>query len=131
MCPIQYYTIMLNCKDKKLLRMRMVWHFKEHKNLSLTARAFNTTRITVAKWVKRYEEAGYAGLESRSTKEKQTTLQITKTKVQHISKSVAMLPPIILDSMIKDIKNLDSEIEYLYKSVYNLLQILSSLTICS
>lgn len=68
MCPVQYYTIMLNCKDKKLLRMRMVWHFKEHKNLSLTARAFKTTRITVSKWVKRYEEAGYAGLESLSTR---------------------------------------------------------------
>ena len=68
MCPIQYYTMMLNCKDKKLLRMRMIWHYKEHENVSLTAKIFNTTRATVYKWVKRYDLKGYAGLESLSRK---------------------------------------------------------------
>lgn len=66
MCPIQYYTMMINCKDKKILRMRMVIHYKEHKNLMLTARVFRTTRKTVYKWVKRHEKDGYAGLESMS-----------------------------------------------------------------
>lgn len=68
MCPIQYYTMMLNCKDKKLLRMRMIWHYKEHENVSLTAKVFNTTRATVYKWVKRYDLKGYAGLKSLSRK---------------------------------------------------------------
>lgn len=55
-------------------------------------------------------------------KEKQTPLQIAKTKVPDISKTIAMLPPIILDSAIRDIRNLDSEMEYMYKSVYDVLQ---------
>jgi len=68
MCPIQYYNMMLNCKDKKLLRMRIIQHYKEHKNVSLTAHVFNTTRKTVYKWLKRYDKNGYAGLESLSTR---------------------------------------------------------------
>ena len=68
MCPIQYYRMMINCKDKKMLRMRMVLHYKEHKNVMLTARIFNTTRKTVYKWLKRYDNEGYSGLESLSTR---------------------------------------------------------------
>jgi hypothetical protein len=33
-----------------------------------------------------------------------------------------MLPPIILDSAIKDMRNLDSEMNFLYKDVYDVLQ---------
>jgi len=33
-----------------------------------------------------------------------------------------MLPPLILDSVIKDMRNLDSEMEYMYKSVYDVLR---------
>jgi len=78
MCPIQYYTMILNCKDKKLLRMRMVWHYKEHKNVMLTARVFSTTRKTVYKWVKRYEKHGYAGLESMSRRPHRSPLETPK-----------------------------------------------------
>jgi transposase len=66
MCPVQYYNIMLNCKDKKMLRVRMVMHAKEHKNISFTAECFNTTRVTVYKWLKRFDELGYEGLASMS-----------------------------------------------------------------
>jgi len=59
MCPIQYYRMMINCKDKKMLRMRMVLHYKEHKNVMLTARIFNTTRKTVFKWLKRYDNLAF------------------------------------------------------------------------
>lgn len=33
-----------------------------------------------------------------------------------------MLTTIILDSKIKDMKNLDSKMEYVYKSLYDVLQ---------
>ncbi|HRU39426.1 MAG TPA: hypothetical protein P5511_06070, partial [Candidatus Goldiibacteriota bacterium] len=56
-------------------------------------------------------------------KENQTPLQIAKLKIPGISKTIAMLPPVVLDSTIKDMRNLDSEMEYVYKSVYDVLQI--------
>ena len=49
-------------------------------------------------------------------------MQIARSKLPGISKSIAMLPPVVLDSMIKDMRNLDSEMKYMYKTVYDVLQ---------
>ncbi|MCX7697993.1 MAG: leucine zipper domain-containing protein [Candidatus Goldbacteria bacterium] len=62
MYEMEYYTMMLNCKNKKLLRMKMIMHVKEYNNIAFTAKVFNTTRKTVYKWLKRYTEKGYEGL---------------------------------------------------------------------
>lgn len=67
---MEYYTMTLNCKDKKVLRLKMVLHAKEFKNISLTAKEFNTTRKTVYKWLSRYEKTGYAGLDDYSKRPK-------------------------------------------------------------
>ena len=75
---------MLNCKDKKVLRLKMVLHAKEYRNISLTAKDFNTTRKTVYKWLKRHELYGYEGLLDLSKKPKRSpkeTPQEIKEKV--------------------------------------------------
>ncbi|MCX8093920.1 MAG: helix-turn-helix domain-containing protein [Candidatus Goldbacteria bacterium] len=84
MCPMEYYTIMRNCKDKKVLRLKMVGHAKEYRNISLTAQVFNTTRKTVYKWLKRHELYGYAGLDDYLRRPKHSpkeTSQEIKAKV--------------------------------------------------
>ena len=54
MCPkMEYYTIMLNSKDKKELRLKMVLHVKQYRNIALAAKEFRTKRKTVYKWIKR------------------------------------------------------------------------------
>ncbi len=75
---MEYYTIMLNCKDKKVLRLKMVLHAKEYKNISLTAQSFNTTRRTVYKWLCRYELHGYEGLSDLSKRPKHSPRETPK-----------------------------------------------------
>ncbi len=70
---IEYYYVidMVKGKEKmsssKLvnLRLSMVKYAKKH-SISEAARSFKTTRKTVRKWVRRYEEKGIEGLEERS-----------------------------------------------------------------
>lgn len=65
MCPIPYYDIMLNCKDKSLLRYRLATHAKEH-GITSTAKAFGVTRPTIRKWLARFLEKGYQALRDHS-----------------------------------------------------------------
>ncbi len=64
---------MLNSKDKKILRLKMVLHAKEYGNISLIAQELKTTRKTIYKWLKRYEKLGYAGLDDYSKRPKTST----------------------------------------------------------
>ena len=67
MCPYTYYNIMRKSKDKKHYRYQVVLHAQE-KGIKATVRVFATTRNTVRKWLRRWQELGYEGLESQSTK---------------------------------------------------------------
>lgn len=65
MCPIGYYTMIRNYKDKKYLRLKMVQCAKGH-GIKPTARMFGATVKTVKKWLGRWEVDGLMGLEDRS-----------------------------------------------------------------
>ncbi len=54
--------------NKPKFRKQLVDHALEYKNITKTAEKFNTTRNTVAKWVKRFKELGVEGLETSSKK---------------------------------------------------------------
>ena len=61
MCPLSYYQIMRNCKDKRAHRYQMVQYALSH-GVKPTARVFGTSPPVVRKWLKRFKESGYAGL---------------------------------------------------------------------
>ncbi len=61
MCPLLYYQIMRNCKDKRAHRYQMVQYALSH-GVKPTARLFGTSPPVVRKWIKRFKEQGYAGL---------------------------------------------------------------------
>lgn len=63
--PYAYFSTMNNSKDKQRLRYAMVMHAKDT-SISDAAVQFKTTRVTVRKWVARYDADGYAGLADRS-----------------------------------------------------------------
>jgi hypothetical protein len=57
MCPIPYYTMLRQSKDKSYLRyhrLRMVQYAREH-GIKPTARDFGTTVKTIRTWVGRYD----------------------------------------------------------------------------
>jgi len=61
MCPLSYYQIMRNCKDKRAHRYQMVQYALSH-GVKPTARVFGTSPPVVRKWLGRFKENGYAGL---------------------------------------------------------------------
>ena len=61
MCPLSYYQIMRNCKDKRAHRYQMVQYALSH-GVKPTARVFGTSPPVVRKWLERFKESGYAGL---------------------------------------------------------------------
>ena len=61
MCPLSYYQIMRNCKDKRAHRYQMVQYALSH-GVKPTARVFGTSPPVVRKWLKRFKENGYEGL---------------------------------------------------------------------
>jgi transposase len=62
MCPYRYYDIMRESKDPRQLRYQMVLSV-EKRGIKATARSFQTSRNTVRKWHRRWQELGYHGLE--------------------------------------------------------------------
>ena len=60
-----YYWIMLRMSNKFDYRLKMVEHAQMN-DVSKAARSFNTTRVTVRKWLRRYEQNGLKGLEDFS-----------------------------------------------------------------
>ena len=67
MCPLSYYQIMRNCKDKRAHRYQMVQYALSH-GVKPTARIFGTSPPVVRKWLTRFKEQGYAGLIDLSRK---------------------------------------------------------------
>ena len=65
MCPYTYYSIMRKSKDKKHLRYQMIVSVEKH-GIKKTAEYFKSTRNTVRKWYRRWQEEGYKGLEELS-----------------------------------------------------------------
>ena len=65
MCPLSYYQIMRNCKDKRAHRYQMVQYALSH-GVKPTARVFGTSPPVVRKWLNRFKEQGYAGLSDLS-----------------------------------------------------------------
>ena len=67
MCPLSYYQIMRNCKDKRAHRYQMIQYALSH-GVKPTARVFSTSPPVVRKWLDRFKEQGYAGLVDLSRK---------------------------------------------------------------
>ena len=65
MCPYKYYHIMRNCKDKKHLRYQVVTYADKH-GIKPAAKIFHAHPNTVRKWLYRFKELGYPGLEDTS-----------------------------------------------------------------
>ena len=69
MCPYTYYDVMRKSKDPRQLRYQMVLSV-EKRGIKPTANCFRTSRTTVRKWYRRWQEHGYRGLEERSRRPK-------------------------------------------------------------
>ena len=69
MCPYPWYQIMRFSKDKKQQRYQMVVYALKH-GVKPAARTYDTSPKTVRKWIKRFKENGYQGLEDLSRRPK-------------------------------------------------------------
>ena len=61
MCPLSYYQIMRNCKDKRAHRYQMVQYALIH-GIKPCSRVFSTSPPVVRKWLNRFKKQGYTGL---------------------------------------------------------------------
>ena len=69
MCPVTYYQLMREVKDKKQQRYQMVMYAKEH-GIKPAARAYDTVPKTVRKWAHRFKASGYGALGDLSSRPK-------------------------------------------------------------
>jgi transposase len=83
MCPLQYYQIMRNCKDKKHHRYQLVCYAQEHGNKP-AARAFNTSPQVTRKWVRRFKLGGYQALGDRSRRPHSSPQETPPELKEHI-----------------------------------------------
>ncbi len=60
-----YYEVIVAQSSKMQIRLQMV-HAARATSVSEATRTFGTTRVTVRKWLRRYEQEGYRGLADRS-----------------------------------------------------------------
>lgn len=65
MCPMCYWEMIRQMRDPVNYRFEMVRWARE-RGVSEAARRFETTRVTVRKWLRRFEEEGRGGLRDRS-----------------------------------------------------------------
>jgi transposase len=73
MCPYRYYNVMRTSKDPKQIRYQMVLSV-DRVGIKQTARDFHTSRTTVRKWLRRWMDEGYAGLQERSRRPRHSPL---------------------------------------------------------
>ena len=71
----KYYDMYKNSKQPEKLRIEMIEYAKAN-GISKAAREFNTTRNTVKKWLRRYDEAKVKGLKDQSKKPKNSPKKI-------------------------------------------------------
>ena len=72
-------------------RLRLVTHARQH-GLKAAARAFQTTRPTVRKWVRRFQAQGLKGLEARSRAPRSCPHKITGTLAERVLALRRQLP---------------------------------------
>ena len=65
MCPLRYYTMLRQSKDRTYLRLEMVRYAREH-GIKPCARQFSTTVKTVRKWLRRWQPGSLRGLSDQS-----------------------------------------------------------------
>src|SRR5918912_4121765 len=65
MCPLGYYTVLRQSKDRTYLRFEMVRYAKEF-GIKAAARHFSTTVKTVRKWLRRWQPGSLKGLSDQS-----------------------------------------------------------------
>ena len=78
MCPVKYYDILRDSSNPFNTRVKMVQHSFQF-GISEAARAFGTTRDTVRKWKRLYEQQGTKGLSNRSRAPKKIPHKTSKT----------------------------------------------------
>lgn len=86
MCPLSYYQIMRNCKDKRAHRYQMIQYALSH-GVKPAARIFGTSPPVVRKWLTRFKEQGYAGLVNLSRRPHHSP----RATAQHIKDSIVAL----------------------------------------
>jgi transposase len=83
MCPYRYYNVMRTSKDPKQIRYQMVLSV-DRVGIKQTARDFRTSRTTVRKWWRRWQEEGYKGLEERSRRPRHSPLATPPEEREHL-----------------------------------------------
>jgi transposase len=91
MCPIQYYTLMRQSKDPRLIRYQMV-QFALKNGVKPAAREFNSTPKTVRKWLSRWQPGSLRGLEEKSRAPKNPFKRITPGQQRKVIKLKEDLP---------------------------------------
>lgn len=81
MCPYPYYEIMRQSKDPKFLRHRIARSAQEI-GVKPAARRFGTTVKTVRKWLRRWLQSGWQGLEDQSRAPHHPRLRVTPAQRQ-------------------------------------------------
>ena len=82
---------MMDIPGKLNYRWNMV-KCAQHDGISKTAKVYNTTRKTVRKWIKRYQEGGVKALENKSRCEQYFPNKMPKTIENRIIKLSPSLP---------------------------------------
>lgn len=65
MRPIRYYDVVTQRRNPYHLKRELV-RMALREGISQAARSFHTTRVTVGKWLRRFQERGLAGLKEKS-----------------------------------------------------------------
>ena len=91
MCPVPYYDLMRQSKDPRYVRLYMV-RLAQQEGIKPVARIFGTTPKTVRKWLRRYQQQGYAGLRDQSRAPKQAAGAITPAQKRQAIRLKKELP---------------------------------------
>ncbi len=85
MCPYTYYSIMRKSKDNKQMRYQIIISVEKH-GIKKTAEYFKTTRNTVRKWYRRWDDKGYKGLEELSRRPHSSPLATSREERKQLVK---------------------------------------------
>jgi len=83
MCPLLYYQIMRNCKDKRAHRYQMIQYALKN-GVKPAARVFGTSPQVVRKWLRRFKEFRYDGLLDHSRRPHHSPRQTSEDTKQRV-----------------------------------------------
>jgi len=89
--PVPYFDVVRQMQNPFSYRLGLVTHARQH-GLKAAARAFQTTRPTVRKWVRRFQAQGLKGLEARSRAPRSCPHKITGTLAERVLALRRQLP---------------------------------------